>query len=64
MVMGKKLSRKALDVERMLEAVLEVSAWQADLVRAALRQVRAESKTKRGGTNRTTGRGDRRKDGK
>ena len=38
--MGKKSPPKELDVERTLEAVLEISSWQADLVRSALRQLR------------------------
>jgi len=40
MAMGKKSPPKEPDVERMLEAALEISSWQADLVRSALRQLR------------------------
>ena len=50
--MGRKLVDDGPDVERMLEAVLEISAWQAELVRAALRRIRAQvarrKRTKKG----------------
>jgi len=46
--MGKKSAGGGLDVERTLEAVLEISAWQAELVRAALRQVRAQATRRKG----------------
>jgi hypothetical protein len=46
--MGKKLVEGGPDVERMLAAVLEISAWQAELVRAALRQIRAQAGRQKG----------------
>ncbi len=39
--MGKKSAHDSREVERTLEAVLQISAWQTELVRAALRQIRA-----------------------
>ena len=45
--MGEKSGCDSREIERTLEAVLQISAWQAELVRAALRQIRARDKESR-----------------
>jgi len=56
--MAKNLRKTELSLESTLEAVLELLGWQAELVRAALRQARQQRpKRRRTAKGKSTGRG-------
>jgi hypothetical protein len=41
--MGKKLRKEEWAIEKSLEAALELMGWQAELLRAALRQAKEQT---------------------
>ena len=49
MATREKLPRPDASLEETLEALLEIIGWQAELVRAALKQVRGGGATRRRG---------------